>query len=179
MLEKKEKRKYGLEDKLQVVELRKQGYGYKLISSKLSIDRSLIRRWLNIYKDRGVEGFTNVTPVQVTPEKKLEIVKEVLEHQLSFNAASLLCHVRPSTVSAWVKKVKQHGYSSLAGKTQSGQAEGIMGRPKKKEPETELEKVKAELDYYKAENAYLKKLAALVEERVNRESGKKLKPSNH
>ncbi|MDR3119716.1 MAG: hypothetical protein LBU44_09965 [Mediterranea sp.] len=35
----------------------------------------------------------------------------------------------------------------------------------------------AELEYLRAENAYLKKMAALVEERIIRESGKDAKPS--
>jgi transposase len=47
-----------------------------------------------------------------------------------------------------------------------------MGRPKKKLPETELEKLQEELRYLRAENAYLKKLRALVQERIARESGK-------
>jgi hypothetical protein len=54
-----------------------------------------------------------------------------------------------------------------------------MGRPKKKQPETELEKLEEELRYLRAENAYLKKVKTLVQERLLRESGKQSKPSKN
>ena len=42
---------------------------------------------------------------------------------------------------------------------------------------TPHEELLKELEYLRAENAYLKKLQALVEERIVRESGKEPKPS--
>ena len=38
-----------------------------------------------------------------------------------------------------------------------------MGRPKKREPQTELEKLRARNEWLEAENALLKKVKALVE----------------
>jgi transposase len=52
-----------------------------------------------------------------------------------------------------------------------------MGRPQKKELQTEQEKMEEELRYLRAENAYLKKLRALVKERIERERGKSPEPS--
>ena len=49
-----------------------------------------------------------------------------------------------------------------------------MGRPKKKEPVTELEKLQRENELLRAENAYLKKLKALMTERER--LAKKTKP---
>ena len=48
-----------------------------------------------------------------------------------------------------------------------------MGHPKKarKEPQTELEKALRENELLRAENALLKKVKALVEERIAREQG--------
>ena len=54
------------------------------------------------------------------------------------------------------------------------------GRPKTKKVKlktTPHEELLKELEYLRAENAYLKKLQALVEERIVRESGKEPKPS--
>ena len=42
-----------------------------------------------------------------------------------------------------------------------------MGRPKKKEPMTELEKLQRENELLRAENAYLKKLRALMTEKAS------------
>ena len=52
-----------------------------------------------------------------------------------------------------------------------------MGRPKRKQPETELEKLQEELRYLRAENALLKKLKALEEERTVHGSARQSKPS--
>jgi transposase len=55
------------------------------------------------------------------------------------------------------------------------------GKPKSaavvKSSKSREEELLAELEYLLAENTYLKKLEALVRERIARESGKKQKPS--
>jgi transposase len=179
MEESRKNRKHSLKEKLQAVELYKQGYGATIISNKLLISDSIIERWLNIYKTRGVEGFQKQSNIRATLEIKQAIVKEVLENHLSCEAVSLLYPVSQTAVYSWVQKVKRGGYSSLKEVKQRGRPPKDMGRPKKQMPETELEKLQAEIEYLKAENAYLKKLRALVDARVIRESGKKPKPSNH
>jgi len=179
MKETKKNKKHNLKEKLQAVELYKQGLGAKRISSKLSICRKVIDRWLSAYKVKGLSGFDKRPKIQATAELKQKIVKEVLENHLSYDSVSLIYPVSPTTVYTWVKKVKEHGYSSLIEVKQRGKPPKNMGRLKKKEPETEAEKLQAEVEYLRAENAYLKKLRALVEERKSRESGRKPKPSNH
>ncbi len=54
-----------------------------------------------------------------------------------------------------------------------------MGRPKKQEPQTELERLRYENEYLRAENALLKKVRALMEEEESRLRGTGLKPSSH
>ena len=50
MLEKRKNKKHEIEVKLQAVELYKKGLGAKRISTKLSIDKSIIERWQNQYE---------------------------------------------------------------------------------------------------------------------------------
>ena len=52
-----------------------------------------------------------------------------------------------------------------------------MARPKKREPQTELEKLRAENLRLRAENALLKKVKALVEERRARAMANGQEPS--
>jgi len=178
MIKQSKNKKHSLSDKLEAVNLYNQGFGSVLIGRQLSISDSVIERWLQVYKNRGIEGFQKSGNIRATLELKQTIVKEVLENKLSYNAVILKYHVSQSAVYSWVQQAKRYGYSSLSELRKQGRPPKIMGRPKKKEPETELEKIQAEVDYLKAENAYLKKLRALVADRVARESGKKPTPSN-
>lgn len=169
--------KHSLAEKLEAVRLNNEGNGSTTISNKLSICPTVIQSWLNIYRYRGIDGFKKQSKIRATLELKQEIVKSVLENNLSYESASLKYHVSQSAVFTWVLQVKKYGYSSLNEIKPIGRPPGNMGRPKKKEPETDLEKLQAEVEYLRAENAYLKKLRALVEERIARETGTKSKPS--
>ncbi len=172
-------KKYSLADRLKTVELYNQGYGCTTISMKLSVCESQIKRWIRLYKSRGVEGLSKQQYVPTSFETKKEIVKKVLKNNLSYGSVSLIYRVSESAVYSWVSKVKQGGYKSLTEIKNRGRPSRNMSRPKKKKPETELEQLQAEVEYLRAENAYLKKLRALVEERQALEKGKKPKPSNH
>lgn len=77
-----------------------------------------------------------------------------------------MAHVRieykigKTALQRWVSTVRKYGYEALEPSKRRGSP---MGRPKKKEPQTELERLQAENLRLKAENALLKKAKALVE----------------
>jgi len=179
MLIKSKNKKHSIEEKLQTVELYHQGYGCWLISKKLSINLTVIRGWLRLYRFKGLEGLINPSKPKLNAAFRQIAVQDYLDNKLSYVQASLKYGVSDHAIADWVKKAKNHGISSLSDIKLNVRASKTMARPKKKEPETELEKLQAELEYVRAENAYLKKLNALVEERIVRESSKKSKPSSH
>jgi len=171
-------RKHSLSEKLQVVELYKLGYGYRSISKKLQLSDSLVKRWLRVYSAHGVVGLERSGRRCLNPSLKKQAVRDVLEKSLSFESVALKYHISISAVYSWTQQVKLQGYEILS-QIKQGHASKDMGRPKKKEPETELEKLQEELRYLRAENAYLKKLRALVQERILRESGKQSRSSKN
>ena len=179
MLIKSKSKRHSIEEKLQTVELYRQGYGCRLISKKLSISLSVIRRWLRLYRLNGLEGFVQPSKPQINTTYRQIAVQDYLDNKLSYIQASLKYGVSDFAIACWVKQAKNYGISSLSDIEHNGRASNQMGRPKKKEPETELEKLQAELEYVLAENAYLKKLKALVEARTAREVAIKSKPSSH
>jgi transposase len=178
MLIESKKKKHSIEEKLQAVELYRQGYGSRLISKKLSINLTVIRRWLRLYKYKGLDGFVKPSKPLLTNAFRLIAVQDYLDNKLSFEQAGLKYGVSYSTISSWVQKVKNHDLSSFSDIKHNGRPSETMGRPKKKEPETELEKLQAEVEYLQAEVAYLKKLKALVEARTAREAAIKSKSSS-
>lgn len=86
---------------------------------------------------------------------------------------SLRYDVDRSTIKSWLRKARTGG--SLYRIKQPSP----MARPKKKEPQTELEKLQAENLRLRAENALLKKVKALVEEQEARARLNGQKPSTN
>lgn len=170
--------KHSYSDKLKVVELYNKGYGSTIISKEFQISKTVVKSWLSIYRSKGLMGLEKQSKKILSIEFKKLVVCDVLNNCLSFPAAALKYGISQSTAYQWVQLVKQEGFSSLK-ETRQGCPIKIMGRPKKKHPETELEKLEEELRYLRAENAYLKKVRALVQERLLRESGKQSKPSKN
>ena len=85
-----------------------------------------------------------------------------------------------TALQRWVSQVRQYGYEILHLKKKRGRPpKDPMARPKKKEPQTELEKLQAENLRLRAENALLKKVKALVEEQKAQARHNGQKPSTN
>jgi transposase len=175
-MQKRKNRKHSLSEKLEVIKDYQLGYGSITISHNRKIADSLVRRWIRVYQAQGLNGFEKQSRKTVSADIKQHAIKEIYEKDLSFETVALKYHVSISAVYSWFQRVKKHGYSSLL-TIKQGRPTKFMGRPKKKEPETELEKLQEELLYLRAENALLKKLKALEEERIVHASAKQSKPS--
>jgi transposase len=170
--------KHSYSDKLGVIELYEQGYGSRSISRDLQISKTVVESWIRLYQSHGISGFNRQPNKPLSIELKEQVVQDVLNKFLSYPTVALKYQISQSTAYKWVQLVKQEGYSSLK-ESARGHPTIAMGRPKKKQPETDFEKLEEELRYLRAENAYLKKVRALVQERLLRESGKQPKPSKN
>jgi len=147
MLITSKKKKHSIEEKLQTVELYRQGYGCWLISKKLSISPTIIKLWLRVYRHKGLEGLVKPSKPLLNAAFRQLAVQDYLDNKLSYKQASLKYGVSDKAIASWVNKAKQQGISSLSDIKHNGRPSKTMGRPKKKEPETELEKLKAEVEY--------------------------------
>jgi transposase len=175
-MEKKKNKKHGLSEKLRVIKDYQSGYGSTTISRKRKIAESMVMKWIRVYQAHGIKGLEKQPRINISAEIKQQAVREILEKFLSFETVALKYRVSISAIYSWSQRVKEHGYASLL-TIQQGRPTKFMGRPKKKQPETELEKLQEELRYLRAENALLKKLKALEEERIVPESARQSKPS--
>ena len=106
------------------------------------------------------------------PERKMAILREIEEKRVSLSEASLKYDLPPQTIRRWRKAYEQAGAAGLS-------RPRIM---KKKRQRTEaeldeLEMLRKRNEYLEAENALLKKVKALVEEREARLRAIGQKPS--
>ena len=177
-MKKRKNKKQSLSEKLDVIKDYRSGYGCTRISRNRKFAECLIKRWIRVYQVHGIKGLDKQPRITISAEIKQQAVREIFDKCLSLETVALKYHVSISAIYSWHQRVKEHGYASFL-TIKQGRPNIIMGRPKKKQPETELEKLQEELRYLRDENALLKKLKALEEERIMHKSARQSKPSKH
>ena len=153
-----------------------EGHSLNYIEKHLHVDRKTIKLARQRYLEGGELALLQPShQVQLSMERKLEIVLEVEQKQLSLSEVALKHLIVPVTLRRWLKAYHQSGKAGLARK---GRLNGMKKKRQRTEAEMdELEMLRKRNEYLEAENALLKKVKALVEEREARLRAIGQKPS--
>ena len=151
------------EEKLNVVSEIIRGKGLKTICRDRHLDRHMVEGWLVRYRLHGKDGLLKkASRSRISPSEKESIILEHIQKGVSLSQLSLRYDIGRSTIKSWLRRYRSGG--SLLHHDLRHQ----MARAKKKEKQTELERLQAENLRLRAENALLKKVRALVEEQEAR-----------
>ena len=171
--------KHFFEKRLLVVQKCLEGRTPNSVAREMGINPDEVCVWLESYKLDGEAGLRKHPVKRANYAEKRRIICEYVEKGVSLYRICAKYHLSRRTVQLWTRAYRKGGYEALREINPQGKNLLSMGRPKKQEPQTELERLRYENEYLRAENALLKKVRALMEEREKRlhETGRK--PSKH
>lgn len=173
------------EDIIEIAKMIDEGIGLSSISQKYNYNVKTMNKIINRYKKHGINGILHKNSSNFfSQEFKLKIINMHYEGQ-SINSLAVEINVSDSVVRTWIKKYEQLGYNGLIdNRGRPGVTK--VGRPRKNQTKPAAQQApltdpeREELNELRKRNRRLemeleatKKLQALVQERIKRETPKK------
>ncbi len=166
--------KYSSEFKLEAVKYYLDGKGGFLATAKyFGVNHELLRGWVKKYQEHGIKGLLKNFKSSYSGEFKQNVVEYMHENNLSvvqtaihFNLGSI------DQATRWERIYYEEGPQALYEERRGRKNMSSKPRKKKLSKETEKDLIE-EVQQLRMENEYLKKLNALVQERIKRENKKK------
>jgi transposase len=150
--------------------------GHKALARKHGVDYAKVRLWAKLYQAHGTRGLARKYS-HYSAKFKLSVLRRMWTKRLSYYEASAAFNIRnPHTLAKWERLYREGGPKALMPRKQGRPRS--MSDPKDKPPsersdaQRSPEELIAELNRLRMENAYLKKLEALVRAR-QRPKGRK------
>ena len=163
------------EDKIEIYERRKNGETISSLAKAFNVYKSTIEYLIALIKKHGYDILRDAKNRVYSKDFKLQTINRVLvNHESPRQVAIDIGLASNGILHNWLSKFKENGYNVIEKK--KGRKSKSMTNPKKNDKVlSEKEKIKQleeENIYLKAENEYLKKLRALVQERELKEKKK-------
>ncbi len=162
--------KYSKAFKLKIIRQCLSGKGSpRRLGAIHNVDYSQIRRWVTVYQAHGVKTLSR-RYTHYSTVFKLKVLKEIRRSNLSLNQAALRFDIAiPGTIARWQKLYNQGGPTALEPRSRGRPAMSDKLKPFKPTNKPPQEMTQAELirevQYRRAETAYLKKLEAVLQAR--------------
>lgn len=163
--------KYTRKTKLAIAQRYLQGESSHALSHQTKIPSRQIRYWGQVYRLHGDQSFLK-KEVPYTSAQKYHILLKMVTERWSLGYTSAYYNLAsPGILSTWRKLFLTHGLSGLnrkQGRPSMSQNKTNTNKSANSSKEPTIEELKEELNYLRAENAYLKKLDALLAEKETR-----------
>lgn len=170
--------KYSYEKKLgSVLSVIRGEYSVMSAVRHFGVSRTPLQRWIARYEEFGEDGL-RIQKWTYSGDFKLSVLKYMRENHLSLSETAAKFGIgNECSVGNWERIYYEQGEAGLYCENR-GKMKGQSHKPRRPKLKVQVEEdLIAENQRLRAEVAYLKKLRALVEERIARESGNAQKPS--
>ncbi len=168
--------KYSHEFKLEVVKYcLEEHHGTENASKHFGIpSRENIRQWCKKYELYGTEGILKNLKSSYSGEFKQNVIEYMHTNHLSASEVAIQFRLgNANIVLKWERIYYEEGPQALY-EERRGRSKNMSSKPRKKKLSKDTEKdLIAEVQQLRMENEYLKKLNALVQERIKQENKKK------
>ncbi len=155
--------KFTLEEKLSVVQRYLEGSeSYASLATSIGTAKVIVQNWVLQYKHHGVDAFTKPY-TSYSAQFKLDVLHYMNTYGTSsYETAAIFNIPSPGLVRKWKAQFQTSGLDALRSKKKG---RSIMKKESKKAAEVEgsVEALQQEIERLRMENAYLKKLNALVQ----------------
>ena len=163
------------ENKIEIFERRKMGETIPSLAKAFDVQESNIKYLIALIEKYGYDILRKDKNRAYSKDFKLQIINRILiNHESVISVAIDIGLTSSGILDNWLSKFKENEYNVIEKK--KGRKPKSMTKPKKNNKTlSEKEKIKQledEILYLKAENEYLKKLRALVQERELKEKKK-------
>lgn len=153
-------KKYSDEFKAEVVKYYKENGKAKTIS-KYQISNTAIYKWERLYDNGGIEGFKRKQTKKYTLQEKLDIIEFYKNNGGTCTESEF--NISKSVVLKWERILLEYGEDALLNDNR-GKGKNVI-----KKDINQNEDLLAEVQRLRMENAYLKKLDALVQKREKKQ----------
>jgi len=160
--------KYTDDFKLKVVLAYLNGTGgVKTIAREHGVERGAVQKWIASYRVHGAEGLRKKFS-HYSAEFKLSVLRHMWDNELSCRETAAVFDLRnPSCLTDWERRYRRGGIEVLKprqrGRPKAMPEPEIKPPPSPEEDKRSREELLSELKYLRMENAYLKKVKALVQ----------------
>ena len=169
--------KYSFEEKYEAVQRVLDGMSISDSARTMGVIECQVRKWFHLYENRGWESLRN-GGASYDGAFKVKVVEYMHSNHLSCASTASYFGIKSNShVAKWERIYYEEGPEGLLKKKPRGRPPKSMKNEKTVSQKKELseetkEDLIAEVQRLRMENEYLKKLRALVQERIDRENGK-------
>ena len=156
------------------------GGGYKALSQRHGMaNRSLVERWVMAYQLHGDAGLRKKPRSRYDADFKLSVLQHMWENRLSYAKVTLHFKIEGhNTLRRWARQYRENGVAALMPDPSRQHSRmtipTIKPEPKNNDQLTVQELIEQN-NQLRMENAYLKKLQALVQSQASKAPVKKRK----